>query len=522
MAKRATKVSIPTKTCIECKEVKVETEYLLYPTNHRANKCKKCTRDDRTARRAVGLKTCIECHEVKADTEYGRYKGKRAIKCITCTTNATAALEAIRSSKASKSSAKTKKCIGCLEEKSEAKFQLKRGRRGNKCRNCPVKTAKTLFQPKKCIGCLEEKLESKYPILPNGMRSKKCLRCPNTKTAARIAYDPSKKSKICKVCTQDRQMSDYWENTAIIGGHENTCITCRKNRKTELRVAAETKVHEPDATKICITCDEEKPVSEFRVCATLSGLRGCCHDCENLEVERMEFPTHKECSNCEVEQAAEEFYGARHHKDHLTSHCRICTDYRVHVRKDNLDEIRLKLKILAGKCSTPGCKFLHHPIFLEFAHWQRGTKPRTTSSGKQIVWSELVSETKIIDELKLGRFLCMLCHLVETVNEVAEVADAQRLANKTRMLAYMNKFKLQVGSCTDCQFAVTEAPMPYFHFDHLDGKTKLYNVSVARTPEAFDSEVKKCELVCKPCHKIRSAVRNVENGTAGVSSTFIA
>ena len=90
------------------------------------------------------------------------------------------------------------------------------------------------------------------------------------------------------------------------------------------------------------------------------------------------------------------------------------------------------------------------------------------------------------------------------------------------MKAYINAYKLRVGNCTDCKFAVTKAPLPYFQFDHLDDTNKLYDVSRAPTSEKFDSEVKKCELVCRPCHYIRSSVRRVSTGNARAISILMA
>ena len=53
---------------------------------------------------------------------------------------------------------------------------------------------------------------------------------------------------------------------------------------------------------------------------------------------------------------------------------------------------------------------------------------------------------------------------------------------------------------------------PYcYDFDHLDGSTKLDNVSslvaAARNRRAITNEIAKCELVCANCHRIRTMDR---------------
>ena len=266
------------------------------------------------------------------------------------------------------------------------------------------RATKASIPTKACIECKEVKVETDYR-LQKGKRANKCTKCISNATTARIAALPTKSSKVCNKCAKNRPISDYWK---VNGVYRTICIPCINIRRTELRNKAKTKVHEPGATKVCLKCGKTKMVNKFRIYSSLAGLYSSCRDCE--KIEQTVFVKFKECTNCEVEQAAEEFDENLHNKDHLHSHCRICRRYRVADRVADMDNLRLQLKINAGKCSNPECKnVLLHPMFLEFAHWQRGTKPRS-ESGLRRNWSDLTREKMILDEFKLGRFLCMICH----------------------------------------------------------------------------------------------------------------
>jgi hypothetical protein len=57
--------------------------------------------------------------------------------------------------------------------------------------------------------------------------------------------------------------------------------------------------------------------------------------------------------------------------------------------------------------------------------------------------------------------------------------------------------------CMDCGGMFPPVAMD---FDHVRGK-KLFNVGMAKSLEALDSEIEKCDLVCANCHRVRTATR---------------
>jgi hypothetical protein len=71
----------------------------------------------------------------------------------------------------------------------------------------------------------------------------------------------------------------------------------------------------------------------------------------------------------------------------------------------------------------------------------------------------------------------------------------------------LSKIKLDSG-CVDCGFKEHAAALD---FDHLPGCIKLFSISFTmaakfnqRTWDEIDSEIKKCEVVCANCHRIRT------------------
>lgn len=90
--------------------------------------------------------------------------------------------------------------------------------------------------------------------------------------------------------------------------------------------------------------------------------------------------------------------------------------------------------------------------------------------------------------------------------------------NKAKHIAYVQKNKLLVKefidtykrerSCVDCGFSGKEFPY-VLDFDHLHkGSVKKFNIgSWSRSVlsvVAITKEIKKCELVCANCHRIRT------------------
>lgn len=71
--------------------------------------------------------------------------------------------------------------------------------------------------------------------------------------------------------------------------------------------------------------------------------------------------------------------------------------------------------------------------------------------------------------------------------------------------AWVDAFKLAAG-CADCGLRHKESSV--YDFDHVRGR-KLFNVGgfSSRTLKQVKAEIKKCDVVCANCHRVRTADR---------------
>lgn len=78
--------------------------------------------------------------------------------------------------------------------------------------------------------------------------------------------------------------------------------------------------------------------------------------------------------------------------------------------------------------------------------------------------------------------------------------------NKARKYTHRELIdKLKEAPCTDCGETFPPCVM---HFDHLDAKTKKFNISkkLHCSLRVILDEIAKCELVCANCHAIRTFI----------------
>lgn len=87
-----------------------------------------------------------------------------------------------------------------------------------------------------------------------------------------------------------------------------------------------------------------------------------------------------------------------------------------------------------------------------------------------------------------------------------ERARASTKRNRKRNLEYVNAIKVRLG-CTDCGYNKNPVALD---FDHV-GTDKMMNIcklaAMAYSIEMIDKEIKKCEVVCANCHRIRTQNR---------------
>jgi hypothetical protein len=74
--------------------------------------------------------------------------------------------------------------------------------------------------------------------------------------------------------------------------------------------------------------------------------------------------------------------------------------------------------------------------------------------------------------------------------------------------------KLDRAECLDCGMKVLLTNAVAFDYDHRDSSTKHTEVSrLCYAPlEVFTEELKKCDLVCANCHRLRTQARGYSKG----------
>lgn len=84
-------------------------------------------------------------------------------------------------------------------------------------------------------------------------------------------------------------------------------------------------------------------------------------------------------------------------------------------------------------------------------------------------------------------------------------------ARRGPRIEILNRIKLERG-CADCGYRAHPVAL---EFDHLPGTIKGHNIarmaSGAHSLEAIFQEIKKCEVVCSNCHRIRTYERGRAN-----------
>jgi len=118
---------------------------------------------------------------------------------------------------------------------------------------------------------------------------------------------------------------------------------------------------------------------------------------------------------------------------------------------------------------------------------------------------------------------CRLCSRKKGLeNYLKNKERYKKVARKRDIELKLFMAKLKDKPCMDCN---TKYPPYVMDFDHLDKKNKVAEISyLKRHRVAFkkiEEEVKKCELVCSNCHRVRSYKRQNKNSDYGKNLKYI-
>lgn len=108
---------------------------------------------------------------------------------------------------------------------------------------------------------------------------------------------------------------------------------------------------------------------------------------------------------------------------------------------------------------------------------------------------------------------CRSCASIQRKKWYNSHKDTHKVSSKKNKRKYTDQLRAYKHNkpCTDCG-----VPYPYYvmEWDHLPGTTKEANLSrllQTNSKKRFLEEIKKCELVCANCHKIRTYMRLISN-----------
>lgn len=89
-----------------------------------------------------------------------------------------------------------------------------------------------------------------------------------------------------------------------------------------------------------------------------------------------------------------------------------------------------------------------------------------------------------------------------STEEYKEKLRTQGNERYKKVQRYLREHKISIG-CADCGYKGHHAAL---EFDHVKGEKEL-NVCFSKSIEQAKKEIKKCEVVCANCHKIRTFER---------------
>lgn len=196
--------------------------------------------------------------------------------------------------------------------------------------------------------------------------------------------------------------------------------------------------------------------------------------------------------------------------------CIPCLEWTRHYRKSNrlrqnknnkASKRRRKVKlrefmntIKCNPCSD--CCLSFDPCAMDFDHRDQSVKYDDISS----IVNRRVSLRLLQEELKKCDLVCVNCHRIRTYTRKPITGYARKDHN--RIFEFITSLKKI--PCLDCNKTF---PSYVMEFDHVDPASKIAEVGQFFRMNSFASiiaEIKKCEIVCAVCHRLREKKRRTK------------
>ena len=195
----------------------------------------------------------------------------------------------------------------------------------------------------------------------------------------------------------------------------------------------------------------------------------------------------KICTSCKYKYPISHFISIKQ-KNNITKQCLKCRKNAVHSQKKyhkKLFKIIEETKA-AYPCFKCGDDIDTHK---QFHHIDSSKKINDIKSLRKL--------NDIKKEIDKCIILCRKCHCKETFNHNYKTIKLQK---KYEIIC---QYKINIGKCqNNCNDIFDPDVLSFYEFDHIDPKTKKYNISdmVYKNFKELYIELKKCQLLCSYCH----------------------
>lgn len=248
--------------------------------------------------------------------------------------------------------------------------------------------------------------------------------------------------------------------------------------------------------EFCKICSKPVPEKKLNCCSQQCSSK--YHALKHLSEEEFQNKLNTLGSSAVCEYCDKDYIRIRSAQRYCSRPCtNTASLIEIKNKKTECRNLLKEEKQKAGKCAN--CDEINILLF-EFAHSDRKTKT--------IDVHECCNIQQLEEELKLGRFLCIECHRIETMKENEEIRMKKgKVKIMLPGLKYINNQKLKIGKCTLCSKKVIDDNLFLFDFDHLDPLHKicdLARLSNSSDIEMIKKELEKTRLLCCKCHRLHT------------------
>jgi len=301
------------------------------------------------------------------------------------------------------------------------------------------------------------------------------------------------------------------------GSKFKTCQQCRevnnKYQKKRRRNIIEAVARE--GHRFCTVCSREFSVTEskFKTCQHCRKRQN-----ESLKkrrrkiIEAVATEGHRFCTACSREFPLTEFKSLINRRMKRTLSCKSC--------RKNAKKTKENKTTKRGKCREFWFEWKKRQVCIDCgcndyrvmeADHVYGIKVHAVSD--YTWWACNGSVEAMKKELQKCEPRCTCCHSIVTKKRYdlrREVEGRQQPPSIKRRGSLINQVKMNIAECLHCKRIVTLQTCAAFDFDHRDEENKVICISlIVRKNEAlfqnyFQTEIPKCDLLCRNCHHIKT------------------